>query len=330
MKNSQLHKALEVAHKANLSVFIKGAPGTGKTEGVRQYAAKKGLKLIAIHAPLSDLLDLKGVISTNEDSAKFLPLSLWPKETDEPVVVLIDELPQCVPAIQNGYSQLLIDKVMGDVKLPEGSLVIATGNRREDKAATHNVPSQIINRVMHIDITHDVEDFFDWGLANGVSPEVIAFGRFRPGVIHNFDASNSQEPYGTFRSWKYVSDVLKSNPPEDLLFELVSGLVGKGGASEFIAYLRVYRSLPDPKVILKDPMAYTIPTDPGVMFALVAALAHYVSKDTADAFYDFALRLDAEWSVSLVKSAKLVFPEITKAKAFSKWAKEHSKFILPD
>lgn len=120
MKISQIPSLLETAHKAGISVFLKGAPGTAKTAAVRQYANKTKLRLVHIHAPLTDALDIRGLPVVDNGEAKFQPLNIWPGEKDAPVVVLIDELPQCVPAIQNAYSQLLIDMQLGDVKLPKG------------------------------------------------------------------------------------------------------------------------------------------------------------------------------------------------------------------
>jgi len=73
--------------------MIWGPPGIGKTTIVEQYAESVGMPLVYADAPLMDLLDLKGALSVKDNEAKFLPLTLWPKQTDDPVVVLIDELP---------------------------------------------------------------------------------------------------------------------------------------------------------------------------------------------------------------------------------------------
>ena len=328
MKISQIPAALDTALSAELSVLLKSGPGTAKTASVRQFAAKKKMKLIHIHAPLVDLLDLKGVISTQGDEAKFLPFNTWPKASDDPVVILIDELPQCVPAIQNAFSQLLIDKKMGDITLPKGSLVVATGNRREDKAATHNIPSHVISRVMHIEVDRSNDDFFEWGMKNGVSAEVIAFGHWKPDAIYNFDPKNSQEPYGCYRTWEYVSNILKSKPPTELLGEMIAGVVGKGISAEFMAYRRLFSQLPDPQQILTNPHATTIPTDPGTLYAISTSIAHYVTKDNADNFFSFISRLPTEYAVMCVKMTKAVLPTLPKTKAFSIWANANSHIIL--
>jgi SpoVK/Ycf46/Vps4 family AAA+-type ATPase len=328
MRISQIKKALATAHKADLSVFLKGSPGTAKTAIVRQFAKEQKLKLISIHAPLTDLLDIKGVISTQNDEACFLPLSIWPKPSDKPVVILIDELPQCVPAIQNAFSQLLIDKKMGDITLPKGSIVIATGNRKEDKAATHNVPSHVINRVMHIEVDRSNEDFFNWALSNKIEPEIVAFGHFKPDCVYNFDPRDNQNPYATYRSWEFASNILKTKPDDDLVSELLAGVVGKSVAAEFLAYRRLYKDLPDPQEILANPLATMIPQDPGTLYAISTALAAAVDEATVKNYFTFMDRLPTEFAVMSVKSSRNTYPKITKAKEFGAWAKTNSSIIL--
>ena len=307
MRLSQLPQALKLAHTAGRSVFIKGAPGIGKTSAVRQYADEKGMKLVSIHAPLVDLLDLKGVISTDGESAKFLPVSIWPKSTDAPVVVLIDELAQCVPAIQNAFSQLLIDHKMGDIQLPAGSMVIATGNRREDKAATHTMPSHVVNRLIHINLDNSLDDFIAWAVQNDIEHEIIAFLQYRPALLHTFDPKDTQRAYASNRSWEYASDLLKSMRmfnDESIMLEVLSGAIGDGEAAEFVAYRSMYHSLQDPKEVLKEPKKAKVPKKESELYALVTALAMHVDESTRENFYLFLDRITVEFAVLALKTVK--------------------------
>jgi len=327
MKLSEIPSALQTARDAGLSVYIKGPPGNGKTAIVRQFADANNMELIHIHAPLTDLLDIKGVISTKEDKAQFLPLSIWPEETDDPVVVLIDELPQCVPAIQNAFSQLLIDKQMGDIKLPEGSIVIATGNRKEDRAATNNMPSHVTNRVMHLEVDRNSEDFFDYAKRNGFESSIIAFLRFKPDCVYTFDAKNNQDPYATYRSWEFVDRVLKTEPDEILLPEVLRGLVGDA-AREFIAFRHLCADLPDLEQLLKRPDTFEVPRNTGMLYALATGLAKHVNKDTVSNYFKLVSQMPTEFSVLSVRDARDSFPEIKRHKDFGVWSKANIDIIM--
>lgn len=328
MKISQVPSLLETAHKAGISVFLKGAPGTAKTAAVRQYAKQVKMRLISVHAPLTDPLDIKGLPTVENNEAKFLPLDIWPKENDAPVIVLIDELPQCVPSIQNAYSQLLIDKQLGNVTLPKGSFVVATGNRREDKAATSNIPSHIVNRVLHVTVNTSSEDFLDWAVLNKISPMVIGFGRFRPDCLHTFDPKNSQEPYATYRTWEMASKFIEACTDNRVLHEALVGLVGDGPASEFIAFKRLYQDLPDPKLILENPAMAMIPNDPAVLYALTTACAHICTKELSDNLIELAERLPTEYGVMMIKSAYKTCADVGKGPKFKAWSMANKDLIL--
>jgi len=328
MQMSQVPSLLASAHKAGISVFLKSAPGIGKTAAVRQYAASIKMPLIHVHAPLTDPLDLKGLPTVENGEARFLPINIWPAEDGTPVIVLIDELPQAPSMIQNTYSQLLIDKQLGNVKLPKGSMVIATGNRREDKAATSNVPSHIVNRVLHITVETHAASFLDWGTENKIDPMVLAFGRFRPDCLHTFDPKNSPEPFASYRTWEMASDFLKSCKDDNILYEALSGLVGIGPTGEFIAFKRMYLDLPDPLDVLANPHLAMIPSDPATLYALTTACATACTDDLSNNLMVLAERLPAEYAVLMIRIARKLVPGLAKAKGFRDWALKNKDVIL--
>lgn len=328
MKISQIPSLLETCHKAGISVLLKGAPGTAKTAAVRQYAKQAKLKLIHIHGPLTDQLDIKGLPTVANGEAKFLPLNIWPEETDAPVIVLIDELPQCVPTIQNAYSQLLIDHKIGGTQLPKGSFVVATGNRREDKAATSNIPSHIVNRVLHVTVDCHAEDFLDWAIINKIDPMIIAFGRFQPNNLHTFDPKNTQEPYATYRTWEKASDFIKVCKDDTILYEALSGLVGPGPTGEFIAFKRLYMDLPDPQTVLANPELAIIPNDPAILYALTTACATACENSQCSNLIRLAERLPTEYAVLMIRTARKILPSLAKAEGMRDWAMKNKDVIL--
>jgi hypothetical protein len=327
MRIADVPEYLRIAHKAGLSAFLKGPPGMGKTTLAREYAKKAKLRLINVHAPLVDLLDIKGVISTYNDEAKFLPLQIWPKADDDPVLVLIDEFPQCVPAIQNGFSQLLIEQIMGDVRLPKGSFVCATGNRKEDRAATHNINAHVVSRVMHMEMEKDHDAFWNWAASNKVHPHVIAYTKFSPDALMTFDPAKSQDPYATYRSWEYVSNVLKTNPQERFIRECVAGLVGKGVATTFMAFRDTCANLPDPQQALNHPHSFVAPSDPGVMNAICISLAYQVDDKTGDNFVILAGKIPVENAFMMLAYASRHWTGMKKNKSIKDWIAQHAQLI---
>ena len=125
----------------------------------------------------------------------------------------------------------MLDRQLGEYRLPDGWTVIAAGNRETDKAVTHRMPSPLANRFVHLDFEVNLEDWVAWALKAGVKTEVIAFLRFRPGLLHSFDPKRNDKSFPTPRSWEFVSKILKSSPPPELEFPLIAGRRRRGAGS---------------------------------------------------------------------------------------------------
>ena len=222
----------------------------GKTEAVYQYAAQAGLPLVKVFAPTADLISVMGALSVNKETneASFVPLNKW--ITDKPCIVLIDELPQAPTSIQNAFSDLLLNKTIGDTQLHPGSFIIATGNRASDRAGTNKIPTHVINRCFHLYPETSADEWLDYAVTNKYDSRIIGFGHFRKDLLHNFDADNAQKPYATFRSWSMVNKILAAGLPDNLILDAATGIVGEGAGLEFDAFCKLSKGLQDPKKLL--------------------------------------------------------------------------------
>ena len=156
--------------------------------------------------------------------------------------------------MQASLYQLTLDRRVGEHVLPEGWRSLKAGNRAEDKLITFRMPAALANRFIHLDFEIDFEDWRNWALAKGVAPLVIAFLSTCPELLHSMDDPECGFP--TPRSWEMVSDILGAHDGEQLVDDLVTGIVGEAAAIEFLAYcsdaireeeiLRIIRSPPGP------------------------------------------------------------------------------------
>jgi hypothetical protein len=73
---------------------------------------------------------------------------------------------------------VILERRLGDVPLPEGSIVFATTNLSTDGVGD-NIPPHAYNRMTVCDFANpSVDDWITWGSNNGVVPEVLAFYRW--------------------------------------------------------------------------------------------------------------------------------------------------------
>jgi hypothetical protein len=171
------------------SVMMWGAPGVGKSQGVRQVAKKieentdKKVVVTDVRLLLFNPVDLRGIPTSNED--KTLAVWLKPKifqmdESDDVVNILfLDEISAAPPSVQAAAYQITLDRVVGEHKLPENCIVIAAGNRVTDKSVAYKMPRALANRLCHIEIESNFDSWERWAVSAGLSPKVVAFLSFR-------------------------------------------------------------------------------------------------------------------------------------------------------
>jgi hypothetical protein len=288
MKASTIFAALQTLVDARQPVFIWGGPGIGKSSIVKKLATVRSIPLEDIRALLLDPVDLRGLpFLGNDGRAKWAT-------------------PEFLPA--NG----------GDYALPDGWAIVAAGNRDADRAATTRMPTPLRNRFVHLDFEVDIHEWSEWAIQAAVRPEVIAFLRFRPELLSQFDRDANAFP--SPRSWEFVSRILSAGADPAVEHELFAGAVGAGGATEFSGFLRMFRELPNIDAILVSPRTEPVPENAAAQYAVASALAHCASDSNFDRIRAYLDRMPTEFQVLCVRDASLRQPAVRHTAAFTQWA----------
>jgi hypothetical protein len=171
---------------------------------------------------------------------------------------------------------------------------------------------------VHLTFEVDSADWSNWAISNKIWPEVIAFIRFRPELLNQFDKDAFAFP--TPRSWEFLSKILDSAPDPSIEHEMFAGTVGDGAATEFSAFLRMFRELPSIDAILMSPTTERVPEDPGAQYAVASALARCASDLNFDRICLYLDRMPTEFRVLTVRDAMLREPAVKHTAGFTKWA----------
>lgn len=309
-------------------VFVWGPPGIGKSQVVAQVAEQEWLELSDVRAVLLDPVDLRGLPHIDENhQACWCPPDFLPRCGSG--ILFLDELNAAPPLVQAACYQLVLDRRLGDYQLPDGWAIVAAGNRETDRAVTHRMPSALANRFVHLNFDVDVDQWLAWAQAGGVAPEVIAFIRFRPNLLHAFDPRKEDKAFPTPRSWEFVSRIMKHGRTVAPDLELLSGVVGEGAAVEYCGFLRIYRNLPCPEKLLDAPETAEVPEDPATLYAVCELLSEKCEEmDNLPRIVSYAKRLPPEFSVLLMRDAAQANSAIVRTPAFSEWAMAHADVLL--
>jgi hypothetical protein len=354
MKASSVAIALKNILQAGHPAFIWGKPGIGKSDVVRQvaddlFAEKYGFKidkkgrlhdkkgkfikdrpyLIDIRAVLLDPVDLRGIPSVNGDKlAHWCQPSFWPREGEG--IIFLDELPQAPPLTQSGLMQLTLEGKIGEYSKPVGWHIIAAGNRETDKSGAHRMNMALANRFVHINFDCDLDEWIKWALSHEIQTEIIAWTKFRPEMFNNFDPQKTNEKaWCSSRTLEFLSNLMNTKPLPEIEYDLYSGTIGEVAATDFVGFLRIFRNLPNPDLILLNPEKASVPKDPATMYALCGALGHKANDQNIGQVIKYANRMPDEFNVLMM--ATFVFrpkPELASCRAAIEWFSKHADVIL--
>jgi MoxR-like ATPase len=190
MKPSDIASSLQLLAQIQKPAFVWGPPGVGKSQIVAQVAALLGIRLIDIRAILLDPVDLRGLPTVEQGRAAWATPAFLPE--DGSGILFLDELNAAPPLVQAACYQLVLDRAVGEYRLPDGWTVFAAGNREGDRAVTSRMSSALANRFVHLVFEPDLDDWSRWAMGPGdLRPEVVAFLRWRPELLHHFEPTES-------------------------------------------------------------------------------------------------------------------------------------------
>jgi hypothetical protein len=325
LKPSQVSNALEYCLNARQPVTLWGEPGIGKSQLVQQTAQRLGLACQDVRAVLLDPVDLRGLPHVNGDGRahwaipEFLP-------RDGNGILFLDELNRAPQLVQNACLQLVLDRKVGEYTLPDGWRIVSACNRESDGGGVTRMSSALSSRFTHINVECDLDDWCKWALTSGIEPVVIAFLRFRPELLHQFDRHVRAFP--SPRTWSFVSGITAQKPSTDIELALVAGSVGHGAAIDYMSFLRLYRSLPSIDAILLNPTGSPVPNEASTLYAVSSALARRAQPGNFGRVIQYLDRLPVEFGVMGVRDATTRDAQLTSTPEFTNWAVQHSDVVF--
>jgi MoxR-like ATPase len=328
MRATLLKDTIKSLFPITRTISIEGSPGGGKTTIVHEVAKELDIPCIERHMPTMLVEDFGILFPDGSDKLNYRLPDWFPVKGKAPEhgILLFDDRNQAGPDLQKVLANICQARTLHGVSMPDGWMVISTGNRQSDRAGANRVLSHLRNRETVYELETHLDDWTSWAIANNVKPEVISFIRFRPGLLHDFDPQRDQN--ATPRAWvDGVSDVLGVVSPE-AEFESFKGAVGEGAAAEFVGFVRIFRKLPNPDAILLNPQTADVPKDPATLYALSGALAQRATESNFERVCQYSERMPPEFSVLTISYAARRNPDLANTQAFTKWSINHQDVLF--
>ena len=233
-------KALIKALSAKQSLLLLSPPGVGKSDVVAQAAAEAGLPCRSLLGTQIAPEDVSGVPRIVGERSVFCPPRVLLPEDPRPFCLFLDELPACSPDIQKAFYALLLERRIGEYRLPEGTWVVAAGNRTTDRALVRQISSALVNRVIVLQIRVDADEWHAWAASNGIRADVRDYLKLMPDSLMR-PVPAEPVPFSTPRAWASLSRALERAEQAGILTPLIRAALAHGrltgkDAAAFVEY----------------------------------------------------------------------------------------------
>jgi hypothetical protein len=335
MKPSQLCEALLALLSQQVPVHIWGATGVGKSQIVAQVAARMSCDLLDLRAVLLDPVDLRGLPWIHQGQTEWIPPKFLPAQGRG--ILLLDELTSAPQMTQAACYQLVLDRKLGEYHLPDDWFVVAAGNPASERGVHFSMPRPLRNRFVHLHLEPDVQEWCRWAVCAGIRPEIIAFLRFKPNLLHDPSPAPDANAWPTPRSWEMASKVLAGQAAiqrasaaaahAEVEASMFEGTLGPGAAAELIGFLRLYRDLPSIDEILLNPDKAPVPNQPSALIAIATALGRAVTAHSLAKGVRYLDRVPTEFKVLAIRDAAARDRNLTHTPEFIRFATDYAEVI---
>lgn len=335
-------------------------PGIGKSSLLRtiqeSLSKSTGKEYLAayIDVPNLDLGDIAmPVIDKENKTTSYYPNARFRIHEGQPVVIMLDEFSKGADPVKNMLHPLLEvrDPRLGDVPLPEGSIIFLTGNLNTDGVGD-SVRAHTINRITPVVVRKpDADSWIAWAMANAgvgdvqIAPEVVAWVKNTPHALASyldqaekdnnpyiFNPKLAQRAFVSPRSLERASAIVNARKGLDYeaVIAALSGTVGESAARDMVAYFSLADQLPMFEDVIANPTKADVPDSSGAIAVFVYGAVVKATLENFDQLMTYVKRLSMEWQavfcVTMVKTPskqRIIF----NSESFKKWADDNKELL---
>lgn len=294
-------EALGIAVAARVPVLLWGAPGTGKSSAIRAMADAMSWPCETVIAAIREPSDFAGLPVVTAGEVRMAP-PRWARRLAESGrgLLFLDEISTAPPAVQAALLRVVLERVVGDLDLPAGVVVVAAANPPEETADGWDLSPPLANRFCHLEWPVDAGLLAE-GLAGGWPAPVVqhlpegweaelarfrgmvaAFVSVRPGLACSVpaEAARAGRAWPSPRTWEMAARLWAAAHVAGASTEaetaLVTGAVGEGAGLELLMW-QLEMDLPHPEDLLSDPDGFRVPERGDRVHAILSAVAAAVA-----------------------------------------------------
>lgn len=241
MEIRQFKNALPYLLKANVTPFVWGSHGIGKSQAIRQWCDENGYDMIDLRLGTQEVGDLLGLADFLTDdngqkiATKFMTPDWFPTDPNAKAIIFLDEINRARRDVLQAVFQLVLDRRLHQYKLPQNVHVVAASNPNTEDYIVADIGDQaFMDRFCHVKLTPTVSEWVEYGENRKFDRGLLTFIRQQPELLDGHKSDFNIDVLPSRRSWEAVNRLMIQETPTDILQELCYGLIGKAATVAFI------------------------------------------------------------------------------------------------
>lgn len=294
----------------HITPIIVSEPGVGKSSILKMLEDEMDgneYDFIYVDCPVKDMMDVAASIPDHSTKTlEYYVSSLFKIGNGKKKVIMLDEFMKSPKLLQIIFTRLILERTVGDVPLPEGSIVFATSNNASDGVGD-SMLAHVGNRVSVLKMSKPTaEQWNHWASAQGVARPIRAWAAMNPRAFYSYtDGGQEDNPYifkpsSTAQQFVSPRSLAKSSPivsskdelGENLMMALLAGTIGEAAAKSMAAFIALEGKLVSFSDVVKAPTTVRMPEDVSAQVMMMFEAVDTVeSQDELSKYMQFVNRI---------------------------------------
>lgn len=329
LKLKELPELLTTNYLAGVNTFVLGKPAIGKTKVIEKFAADMKIrepkfKLWQFYAPSMSPMDIQASAPNYETGMlAFYNNAALPnhyKDPSEIGILFLGEMPNAdTSTIKLLQKYVNGEDMSGVLKKPEGIIVVADGNRLEDRSGAQVQGRALVSRFEQLEVFSEAEDNIEFAIDNDWHPYVQIFFKENPQLIDNYEEAfgpseaktlsqtkicGKRGIWANMRSWERVSkkEYISEKQGRKLTTCEVAGNVGEAIAAQYEKQKKIISNLASFSEVMRDPSGVKIPGSISEVYTLAMIVALRCESSQIALVKEFGERLPVELQIAILRN----------------------------
>ena len=292
-----------------ITPVIVSEPGVGKSTILKTLQAEMGdeYDYIYVDCPVKDMMDVAASIPNHASkSLEYYVSDLFKINNGRKKVIMLDEFMKAPKLLQIIFTRLMLERTVGDVPLPEGSLLFGTSNNSSDGVGD-NMLAHAGNRVTVVNMRKPNHTEWNiWATQHKIARAVRAWASMNPKAFKSyldpdqkdneyiFNPSSTAKQFVSPRSLAKASVIVdrKDMVSENALMVGLAGTIGEAGARSMSAFIALEGKLMSFADVMKNASTVKVPDDVSALIMMMfEAVDNIDTQDGLNEYMQFVNRI---------------------------------------